>query len=76
LIKKFKDKPPIGGHKDPAYSAMIASVDESVGRIVKTLDKLGLTDNTLVIFSSDNGGVGGYQRAGLSKEGITDNAAA
>jgi arylsulfatase A-like enzyme len=53
---------------------MIASVDESVGRIVATLDKLGLTENTLVIFSSDNGGVGGYERAGLNKDGITDNA--
>jgi arylsulfatase A-like enzyme len=74
LISKFKDKPPVGGHKDPAYAAMIASVDESVGRVVATLDKLGLTENTLVIFSSDNGGVGGYQRAGLNKEGITDNA--
>jgi arylsulfatase A-like enzyme len=74
LISKFKDKPPVGGHKDPAYAAMIASVDESVGRVIATLDKLGLTENTLVIFSSDNGGVGGYQRAGLNKEGITDNA--
>jgi arylsulfatase A-like enzyme len=35
---------------------------------------LGLAENTLVIFSSDNGGVGGYQRAGLSKGGVTDNA--
>src|SRR4051794_13699598 len=74
LIERFRDKPPVGGHKSPVYAAMIASVDDSVGRIVKMLDKLGLTDNTLVIFSSDNGGVGGYERAGLNKEGITDNA--
>jgi arylsulfatase A-like enzyme len=53
---------------------MIASVDESVGRIMKKLDELGLTENTLVIFSSDNGGVGGYKGVGLSKEGITDNS--
>jgi arylsulfatase A-like enzyme len=74
LIAKFKDKPPAGGHKSPAYAAMIASIDESVGRVVATLDKLGLTENTLVIFSSDNGGVGGYESAGVSKGGITDNA--
>ncbi len=74
LIAKFKDKPPVGGHKSPAYAAMIASVDESVGRVVATLDKLGLTENTLVIFSSDNGGVGGYEHAGLSRNGVTDNA--
>jgi arylsulfatase A-like enzyme len=74
LIERFRDKAPVGGHKSPVYAAMIASVDESVGRIVATLEKLGLTEKTLVIYSSDNGGVGGYQRAGLSKEGITDNA--
>jgi len=53
---------------------MIASVDESVGRILATLERLGLDENTVVLFSSDNGGVGGYKSAGLAKEGITDNA--
>lgn len=75
LIAKFKDKPPVGGHKNPAYAAMIASVDESVGRVMKTLDDLKLSDNTVLIFSSDNGGVGGYEREGIKKAGdITDNA--
>lgn len=74
-IAKFRDKPGVGGHKDPTYAAMIASVDESVGRVVALLDELRLTDNTVVIFSSDNGGVGGYDREGLRKNGgITDNA--
>src|ERR1700754_4075544 len=50
LIAKFKQKPPVGNHKNPTYAAMIASVDESVGRVVATLDKLNLTDNTLIIF--------------------------
>jgi arylsulfatase A-like enzyme len=35
---------------------MIQSVDESVGRILKTLDELQLTTNTIVVFTSDNGG--------------------
>ena len=71
----FQDKPAAGGHHDPTYAAMIASVDESVGRILKTLDELGLAEKTLVIFSSDNGGVGGYERAGVRKAGdVTDNA--
>jgi len=75
LIEKFKSKPPAGGHYDPTYAAMILSVDESVGRIVALLDELKLADNTLVIFSSDNGGVGGYQREGIRQErSITDNA--
>jgi arylsulfatase A-like enzyme len=75
LIAKFKPKPPAGGHYDPTYAAMIYSVDESVGRIVALLDELKLADNTLVIFSSDNGGVGGYQREGIKRErSVTDNA--
>ncbi|HEU0069016.1 MAG TPA: sulfatase-like hydrolase/transferase, partial [Nitrospiraceae bacterium] len=58
LIAKFKDKPAVGGHRNPTYAAMIYSVDESVGRIMKLLDELQLAENTVVIFSSDNGGVG------------------
>lgn len=75
LIEKFKSKAAAGGHHDPTYAAMIASVDESVGRILGLLDELKLAENTLVIFSSDNGGVGGYSREGIKKAGdITDNA--
>jgi arylsulfatase A-like enzyme len=75
LIAKFKSKPPVGGHNNPIYAAMIASVDESVGRILALLDELKIADNTVVIFSSDNGGVGGYVREGIRLSGdITDNA--
>src|SRR5262249_31937503 len=74
LIARFKNKRTSGGHHDPVYAAMIASLDESVGKIVQTLDELQLTKRTLVIFSSDNGGVGGYQRAGVELNSITDNA--
>jgi arylsulfatase A-like enzyme len=38
-----------------AYYASVSSVDRNVGRILKTLDDLGLTQNTLVIFTSDHG---------------------
>ncbi len=61
-IAKFKEKSTVGGHNSPTYAAMIASVDESVGRVLQTLDDLKLSDNTVVIFTSDNGGVGGYGR--------------
>lgn len=75
LIARFKKKPGVGGHNDATYAAMIASVDESVGRVMKTLDELKLADNTVLIFTSDNGGVGGYEREGIKKAGeITDNA--
>ena len=69
LISKFKLKPGVGGHKNATYAAMIASVDESVGRVMQTLDDLQLADNTVLIFTSDNGGVGGYNRPdGLQRD--------
>jgi arylsulfatase A-like enzyme len=72
---RFNDKPAAGGHKSPIYAGMIASVDDSVGRVMAKLDELKLAERTLVIFTSDNGGVGGYVDAGVkTKEGITDNA--
>lgn len=75
LIKHFKQKPGVDGHNSAKYAAMIASVDESVGRVMQTLDELKLADNTVLIFASDNGGVGGYTREGLKKANdITDNA--
>lgn len=76
LIEKFKNKPGAGGHNNPTYAAMIASVDESVGRVMQTLDELQLATNTVLIFTSDNGGVGGYVREGIKKGGgdVTDNA--
>jgi len=75
LIERFKNKPAAGGHRDPTYAAMIASVDESVGRVIAKLDELKLAERTLIIFTSDNGGVGGYVEAGVkAKEGITNNA--
>lgn len=75
LIERFRKKAGVGGHRNPAYAAMIYSVDESVGRVLATLDELKLARNTLVIFTSDNGGVGGYVEAGVkAKEGITSNA--
>lgn len=76
LIAKFKAKPGVGGHDNPVYAAMIASVDESVGRVMALLDELKLADNTVLVFVSDNGGVGGYVREGIKKDGsdVTDNA--
>lgn len=41
----------------PIYAGMIESMDDAVGIVLDKLDKLGLTDNTVVIFTSDNGGV-------------------
>lgn len=45
------------GQNNPTYAAMVATVDWSVGRILDQLKACGLADNTIVILSSDNGGV-------------------
>ncbi|NOY43541.1 MAG: sulfatase [Planctomycetes bacterium] len=75
LIAKYRDKEPVGGHNDPVYAAMINSVDDSVGRIMDKLEELGIADNTILIFTSDNGGLGGYEVPGSDNtKGITDNA--
>jgi uncharacterized sulfatase len=41
----------------PKYAAMVADTDESVGLLLQVLDSLKLSDNTLVVFFSDNGGL-------------------
>ena len=67
----FKKKEPWDGHNDPVYEAMIHSVDRGVGRIMKTLNELNLKEETIVIFYSDNGGVGGYEENGIIQWRIT-----
>ena len=42
---------------DPAYAAMIENLDRNVGRLLDTLEELGLADHTAIVFSSDNGGL-------------------
>ncbi len=40
----------------PTYAAMIETMDTNVGRLMAKLDELGIADNTLILFTSDNGG--------------------
>jgi len=56
LLAKYQAKPKTTGQRCPAYATMVESVDQAVGRILATLDELGLTENTIYIFTSDNGG--------------------
>ncbi len=56
LIEKYKAKPPTN-QKNPTYAAMIESMDDCVGRVLDVLDELKLADDTVVIFTGDNGGL-------------------
>ena len=60
ILSKYEDITPDRkrGHIYPKYAAMIESVDQSLGSIVKKLEELNLSNNTIVIFTSDNGGHG------------------
>ena len=60
LVEKYRQK---RGNDDESilpnihYAAMIESIDQNVGRVMKKLEELGLQDNTLIVFTSDNGGL-------------------
>ena len=56
LKDKYKSRPNRPFTKR-TYAAMVDSLDQAVGRILETLDSQGLTDNTLIFFFSDNGGL-------------------
>lgn len=55
LINKYIAKQSDNGQNDPKYAAMIETLDNNVGKLMKSIDQKGLTDNTVVIFFSDNG---------------------
>ncbi|MHB9037250.1 MAG: sulfatase-like hydrolase/transferase [Armatimonadota bacterium] len=58
LVEKYKKKAdPNNPQHNPLMGAMVEAMDSDIGRVLDELDNLGLTDNTAVIFFSDNGGV-------------------
>lgn len=65
---RAKAKPELH-HHNVGYAAMVASLDENVGRVLSQLDELGIADHTVVFFFSDNGGYIGK----CAGETVTDN---
>lgn len=58
LVNKYKTKlAERNTGIDPTYAAMVENMDFNVGKVLRTLEELRLSDNTLVIFFSDNGGL-------------------
>lgn len=57
LIEKYRAcANPADPQRSPTYAAMVESMDDAVGTLVTTLDRLNLTDRTILVFFSDNGG--------------------
>jgi len=57
LKAKYENRAKTTKQENAAYAAMVHSVDDAVGRIVATLDNLALSKHTMIIFTSDNGGL-------------------
>jgi arylsulfatase A-like enzyme len=76
-LAKFKAKAAGKQHSDPLYAACLFDLDDGVGQLLARLQQLGLAENTLVVFTSDNGGTqqssqeplrgnkGGYYEGGI-----------
>ena len=57
LIAEYERARDGAGQDDAVYAAMVHSVDDAMGRLLETLDRDGLADRTLIVFTGDNGGL-------------------
>ncbi|MCG8700153.1 MAG: sulfatase [Bacteroidales bacterium] len=57
LIKRYKEKGGKGCQRNPKFAAMVHTMDSCVGAVLDKLKELKLEENTIVIFTSDNGGI-------------------
>jgi len=57
MVDKWRKRTdPRGKQESPVMAAMLKSMDDGIGRVLDTLDRLNLTENTIIVFFSDNGG--------------------
>ena len=59
--------------RNPTYAAMVQRLDEEVGKVMATLDRLGLRENTIIVFTSDNGGLLGNDGRNDRPPRVTSN---
>lgn len=57
LITKYTNKHKGKRHSNAKYAAMIEALDNSVGKVYRRIEELGLSENTIIVFYSDNGGL-------------------
>jgi arylsulfatase A len=65
LVKKYQKNYPDLSKKEATYFANVENVDIATGRLLDHLKKIGIEDRTLVMITSDNGGLGDYSNQGL-----------
>ena len=71
LIDKYENKTKVEGYTcNAVYAAVLEHMDNSIGRLVNEIDKLGLAENTLIVFYSDNGGSTSEHRYPGVEEGL------
>lgn len=58
-LEHFKDKQPGTVHTHARYAALVAAMDAAVAQVLAAIDETDMTERTIVLFTSDNGGFGG-----------------
>ncbi len=57
LVEKFKKRAKAtASQRNPVYAAMVKTLDDAVGRLIEAVDAAGISDRTIIVFTSDNGG--------------------
>ena len=57
LYEKYKKKVGDDAHNNPKYAGLVESMDQTIGQLMRTLRELHLEENTMIVFTGDNGGV-------------------
>lgn len=57
LFESYENNPVYQSKAQAKYAAMVHGLDQNIGRLLNALDSLNLTENTMIIFTSDNGGI-------------------
>ncbi len=57
MVGKYESKKVVDQQKNPVYAAMVENMDQAIGKLMNTLAENKLLDNTIIIFTSDNGGL-------------------